>query len=118
MIFGLGIATLGITLYFAGSPPLWFLMTYIMVTFFFVGILYGNQNALAMQPLGKLAGIGAAVVGSLSTFISMPLGLIIGQSYNGTILPLVMGLVALSGGAIFIVLWVEKDTHRFSKQID
>ena len=31
------------------------------------------------------AGVGAAVVGSLSTFISVLLGIFIGQSYNNTI---------------------------------
>lgn len=78
-----------------------------MVTFFCVGILFGNQNSLAMEPLGHLAGIGAAVVGSLSTLISMPLGTIIGQSYNGTILPLIVGMALLSGLSILAVGWAE-----------
>ena len=78
-----------------------------MVTFFCVGILFGNQNSLAMEPLGHLAGIGAAVVGSLSTLISMPLGTIIGQSYNGTVLPLVLGLALLSGVSLLVVRWAD-----------
>ena len=94
--FGIGLLT-------AGHPPLWFLMAYIMLTFFSVGILFGNQNALAMEPLGHLAGIGAAIVGSLSTLIQMQLGTIIGQRYNGTILPLIVGLALLSGLSIFVV---------------
>jgi DHA1 family bicyclomycin/chloramphenicol resistance-like MFS transporter len=82
-------------------------MAYLMMTFFCVGILFGNQNALAMEPLGHLAGIGAAVVGSLSTLISMPLGTIIGRSYNGTVIPLVIGIVLLSGWSILSVGWAE-----------
>ena len=61
-----------------GIPPLWLLMVYIMATFFCIGILFGNQNTLAMEPLGHLAGIGSAIVGSLSTLIAMALGAVIG----------------------------------------
>jgi DHA1 family bicyclomycin/chloramphenicol resistance-like MFS transporter len=109
LILGLAIISFGVGLLTAGHPPLWFLMAYIMLTFFCVGILFGNQNALAMEPLGHLAGIGAAIVGSLSTLIQMPLGTIIGQSYNGTILPLIIGLAVLSGLSIFVVRWANAD---------
>jgi DHA1 family bicyclomycin/chloramphenicol resistance-like MFS transporter len=107
IIFGLSLAALLVALMSAGQPPLWFFMAYIMLTFFFIGILFGNQNALAMEPLGQMAGIGAAVVGSLSTLISMPLGTIIGQSYNGTLLPLIIGMAILAGLAILVVRWAE-----------
>lgn len=90
-----------------GQAALWLVMAYLMLTFFCIGILFGNQNALAMEPLGHLAGIGAAVVGSLSTLIQMPLGTFIGQSYNGTIFPLVLGIAVLSGLSIFVVRWAE-----------
>jgi len=105
---GLSIAALGISLLDAGQPPLWFLMAYLMTAFFCVGILFGNMNALAMEPLGHIAGIGAAVVGSLSTLISVPIGIIIGQGYNGTILPLVAGLAILTSLSILVVRWAEK----------
>jgi DHA1 family bicyclomycin/chloramphenicol resistance-like MFS transporter len=107
IIVGLSILAFGIALLTAGQPPLWFLMAYIMTTFFCIGILFGNQNSLAMEPLGHLAGIGAAVVGSLSTFISMTLGMIIGQSYNGTVLPLIAGMAILSGLSILVVRWAN-----------
>ena len=72
-----------------------------------IGILFGNINALAMQPLGHLAGTGTAVVGSLSTLISMLLGTAIGQSYNGTVLPLVIGITVLTGMATLVARWAE-----------
>jgi DHA1 family bicyclomycin/chloramphenicol resistance-like MFS transporter len=106
IIFGLSILAIGLALLTSGQPPLWLLMAYIMSTFFCIGILFGNQNSLAMEPLGHLAGIGAAVVGSLSTLISMPLGLMIGQSYNGTITPLVIGILILTGLSILVVQWI------------
>jgi DHA1 family bicyclomycin/chloramphenicol resistance-like MFS transporter len=91
----------------AGQPPLWTLMIYFLLSFFCIGLLFGNLNALAMEPLGHIAGMGAAVVGSLSTFISLLLGTLIGQSYNGTILPLVGGFALLSTTAIVVMRWVN-----------
>ena len=106
-IVGLSILAFGIALLFAGQPPLWFWMFYLNISFFGIGILFGNQNAMAMLPLGHLAGIGAAVVGSLSTLIQMPFGTVIGQSYNGTVLPLITGIGLLCGLSIIVVRWVE-----------
>ncbi|MCB0130363.1 MAG: hypothetical protein KDD78_05930, partial [Caldilineaceae bacterium] len=82
-------------------------MVYLMLSFFCVGILNGNLNALAMEPLGHIAGVGAAVVGSLSTFLSMALGIVIGQSYNNTILPLVGGFAVLSLASLATMQWAE-----------
>jgi DHA1 family bicyclomycin/chloramphenicol resistance-like MFS transporter len=107
LIVGLSILAFAVSLLAGGQPTLWFLMAYIMSAFFCIGVLFGNQNSLAMEPLGHLAGIGAAIVGSLSTFISMPLGTIIGQNYNGTVLPLIAGIGILSGLSILVVRWAE-----------
>lgn len=107
IIVGLSVLAFAVALLAAGQPPLWFLMAYLMLTFFCVGILFGNQNSLAMEPLGHLAGIGAAVVGSLSTLMSMPLGAVIGQSYNGTVLPLIIGIAVLSALSFLVARWVE-----------
>ena len=103
--FGLAVIFFVISILLAGQPPLWLLMAFLMMSFFCTGILFGNLNALAMQPLGRLAGIGAAVVGSFSTLISMLLGTLIGRSYNGTILPFVLGMTILSGITIFVIRW-------------
>jgi DHA1 family bicyclomycin/chloramphenicol resistance-like MFS transporter len=107
IIVGLSVVTFGIALLADGQPPLWFFMTYLMMTFFCIGVLFGNQNSLAMEPLGHLAGIGAALVGSISTLISIVLGTVIGQSYNGTIFPLVGGMLILPGISIFVVRWAD-----------
>jgi len=89
------------------QPPLPLFMAYLMTSFFCVGILFGNLNSLAMEPLGHIAGIGAAVVGSLSTFLSAFLGAFIGQSYNGTVIPLVLGLGILAVLSLAVVRWAE-----------
>lgn len=103
----LSIAFAGIAWLTAGQPPLWLLMAFLLPTFFCVGILFGNVNALAMEPLGHIAGLGAAVVGSLSTLLATPLGLAVGQAYNGTVIPLVLGFAVLGLGALALMRWAE-----------
>jgi DHA1 family bicyclomycin/chloramphenicol resistance-like MFS transporter len=91
----------------AGHPPLWTLMAYLLTSFFGIGLLFGNLNALAMQPLGHIAGTGAAVVGATSMLISLAFGTLIGQNYNGTVLPLVLGFAVLSACSIMTARWAE-----------
>ncbi len=89
-----------------GQPHLWQLMTFLAIVLFCFGILMGNLNALAMEPLGKMAGLGASLVGALSTFIAVPFGFIIGQSYNNSILPLVLGFVIFSLLSLATMFWI------------
>jgi len=91
----------------AGHPPLWALMAFFLTVFFCIGLLFGNLNALAMEPLGHIAGVGAAVVGALTTTISLLLGILIGQSYNSTVLPLVGGFAVLSLASAAVMRWAE-----------
>ena len=93
----------------AGHPPLLLLMAYLMVSFFGIGLLFGNLTAMAMQPLGAIAGTGSAVVGATSMLISLTLGTVIGQAYNGTVLPLVIGFAVLSLCSIVVARWAEAD---------
>ena len=91
----------------AGQPSLWSLMAFFMAAFGCIGILLGNLNTLAMESLGHIAGMAAAVIGSLTTLISLLLGTLIGQRYDGTVLPLVAGFALLSAAAIIAVRWTE-----------
>jgi len=70
---------------FDGLLAFWLFVTYLTVVFICMGGIFGNLNALAMEPLGHIAGIGAALVSSLATLISVSLGSIIGQAFDGTV---------------------------------
>jgi DHA1 family bicyclomycin/chloramphenicol resistance-like MFS transporter len=85
-----------VTLLLEGHPPLWTLMGYLLLTFFFVGVLFGNFNALAMEPMGHIAGVAAAVIGSGATIISSVLGWALGQAYDGTVRPMIAGFAVLT----------------------
>lgn len=90
------------------TVPLWQFMIYILITFFFIGLLFGNLNTLAMEPMGHLAGIASAVVGSLSSGISAVIGTVIGQSFNNTLVPMVTGFLLLTIAAFILQVWLGK----------
>ena len=85
---------------------LWFVWA--TSVFFSMGLTFGNLNALALQPLGHIAGVAAAVIGSITTFISLSLGTLIGQAYDGTVLPLVGGFAALGVAATLVMHRIER----------
>lgn len=95
-----------------GHPPLWALMLYLLAVFFCVGLLFGNLNALAMEPLGHIAGIAASVIGTITTLLSMLLGALIGLAYDGTVLPLVGGFTLLGALSFAAVRWAESEKRR------
>ena len=97
-----------VTMLTAGQPPLWSLMAYLLAIFFSVGILFGNFNALAMEPMGHIAGVAAAVVGSLATIISSVLGWPLGQAYDGTVQPMIAGFATLTILAGLVMILAER----------
>ncbi len=107
LVAGVSIPFAGVAISQSGQPELWTLMLYLMTVFFGIGLLFGNLSALAMQPLGHIAGTAAAVVGGLQTLISLALGTAIGQSYNGTVVPLVAGFAILSVLAMLAMQWAD-----------
>lgn len=109
ILSGLSVAAFVVAYLLEGNPSLSLLMAYLLATFFCTGIMFGNLNALAMEPLGHIAGVGAAVVGSLSTFISVPLGVYIGASYDGTVLPLIAGFAVLGTASLLLMRWIERE---------
>ena len=92
-----------------GILPLPYFMVWAVITFFMMGFLFGNFNAIALEPLGHIAGIGAAIVGSLSTFISLGLGRLIGYFYDQTLLPFLASFAILGALSIAVMKWADKE---------
>jgi DHA1 family bicyclomycin/chloramphenicol resistance-like MFS transporter len=97
-----------VSLAFAGHPPLWTLAVFLFITFFCSGLLFGNFNAIAMEPMGRIAGMAAAISGALSSLIAILAGGVIGQFYNGTVIPLVGGFVGLGLVTLAVTEWAER----------
>ncbi|GGW91334.1 multidrug effflux MFS transporter [Alteromonas halophila] len=99
-----------ILLSYAGLPPLWLTVMIMFTGFFFVGILFGNLNAMAMQPLGDMAGLGAAIIGSLSSLFSVPIALFVDSFLNGTLYPIGLGFLVFFVLAGICVRMAERAT--------
>lgn len=87
---------------------LWQFMIFAVINFFAVGMLFGNLNALAMEPMGHVAGVAAAVTGCLSSGISAIIGTLIGQSYNNTLTPIFCGFLLLTSAAFLLQKWLGR----------
>jgi DHA1 family bicyclomycin/chloramphenicol resistance-like MFS transporter len=72
------------------------------------GLSSANLGALAMQPMGHVAGTASSVQGTISTIVGALLGLAIGQCFNFTVLPMVGGDVLLGAAALLILLVTER----------
>ena len=74
----------------------WVYVVWQGVIFYQMGLTIGNLNALAMEPLGHIAGLAASVMGAISTISAGILATLIAQLFNQTTLPQIVGsLIAL-----------------------
>ena len=64
--------------------------------FFIAGTTLGNLNAIAMEPMGHIAGMAASVIGGISTVLAAAIASVVGQFFDGTIVPLAAGLCVMS----------------------
>ncbi len=80
--------------------------------FFQAGLVMGNLNALAMEPLGHIAGMAASVIGAVSTVTAALIASVIGLLFNGTITPLIGSVVALAATGFALMLVLSRVVHR------
>lgn len=99
-----------IAMMLGGNLPFWGYMVYLATALFFIGLLFGNANSMAMEPLGHIAGIGSAVVGALTLLISVPLGTLIARFYQGTVIPIIIGFLLTAALSLLITIYAAKDS--------
>lgn len=100
---------LALAVLFGGHPPLGLFMAGMFVCFFCNGILFGNYNARALEPMGHIAGVAAAITGCLSSAVGIAFGTPLGRIYDGTVSPIIAGFMLASFGAL---LCTELAEHR------
>ncbi len=103
----LSITFIALELSIFNDVPLIMFMTYMMASTFCMGMLFGNFNALAMEPMGHMAGMAAAVIGCVSLVISVMLGGIIGQLYDNNLLPIALGFLIASCASLIMMRIAE-----------
>jgi DHA1 family bicyclomycin/chloramphenicol resistance-like MFS transporter len=73
-----------------------------------------NFNAIAMEPLGDVAGTASSLMGSYTTLSGALFGTLVGQFFDQTALPLGIGFVVFSLSALFLITATE-GIDRFAR---
>jgi MFS transporter, DHA1 family, multidrug resistance protein len=91
-----------------GLADFWVFFALLALTFSFFGLVTSNYNALAMEPVGHIAGSGSALFGAVSATGGAILGGLIARAFDGTVLPFALGLALAGGAALVTILWTER----------
>lgn len=75
---------------------------------FCFGLVMSNFGAIAMEPLGHVAGAAASIQGFITTIGGAVFGFLIGQLYDGTTIPLTIGFTGFGLAGLLMVLATEK----------
>jgi DHA1 family bicyclomycin/chloramphenicol resistance-like MFS transporter len=104
MLSGMTLFLLGLS----GNPPFWTTFTLLSICMMAFGVLQGNVNAIALEPLGHIAGTASSLFGVVTTSIGTIIGGLVGQAYNGTVVPLAFAFGFGGLLALLAVAWTER----------
>jgi DHA1 family bicyclomycin/chloramphenicol resistance-like MFS transporter len=90
-----------------GRPPLWMFVTGMAAILATHSLLIPNVNSRALEPMGEVAGMAAAIVGTVSTLIGAILGALLDAQFDGTVRPFAIALFAAAVLATAILRWSE-----------
>jgi DHA1 family bicyclomycin/chloramphenicol resistance-like MFS transporter len=91
-----------------GPVPFPIFYTLVILAFFCIGFQGPNYNAIAMEPLGALAGSGAALIGFATSFVSASIGGLVARQFDGTVTPIFIGHAVLGSLALLAIFITER----------
>jgi len=91
-----------------GPVPFPLFYTLVILAFFCIGFQGPNYNAIAMEPLGALAGSGAALIGFASSFVSASIGGLVARQFDGTVTPIFIGHAVVGSLALITIFITER----------
>ena len=106
-----------ILFYNTPNPPVAVLLAFFGMQFFSIGFLFGNLRAMAMEPIGHIAGIGAAITGFISTMMAVPISIYIGKFVDQTALPLFIGFVICSFLSVLIIIYLRLEQKSQQRKV-
>jgi DHA1 family bicyclomycin/chloramphenicol resistance-like MFS transporter len=96
----------------AWGETLWTFIALQAATMGSFGLIGANAGALAMEPLGHVAGTASSLQGVLTTIGGALIGYGVGQQFDGTTLPLLIGFTACGALGFAVALWANRDPCR------
>ncbi len=103
-----GLVQVVIGLAYHGHPPLALFLAVLSLNQFLISFAMPNFNALALEPLGAIAGTASSFLGFYTAILGAACGALIGQSFDGTVLPVGIGYASLGGLSLLVVAWTER----------
>ncbi|MCW3781123.1 multidrug effflux MFS transporter [Defluviimonas salinarum] len=86
----------------------WLYLYWTTTVFFMLGTTIGNLNALALEPMGHIAGTAASLVTALATVLSVAVAEPVRLAFDGTPVPLMAGVFACSVVALLLMLLLPR----------
>ncbi|MDU9006394.1 multidrug effflux MFS transporter [Sedimentitalea todarodis] len=80
--------------------------------FFIAGTTLGNLNAIAMEPMGHIAGMAASVIGAIATVCAVLIAAPIGLLFDGTLYPLAIGIFTCALVGFVLMLQMGRIERR------
>lgn len=112
VIFAIAACLLGgVSWAFDGHPPFFVLTALLSLSFMTFGALFGNFNAMAISPLGHIAGVASSVTSFVQSVISVSLGGLVAYLYDGTTMSLGLGFAAFALLNLGQVLRLDRRTQ-------
>lgn len=115
VLFCVSSITYTVLFFNSGNPSLTVIMVFFAIQFLALGFIFGNVRSLAMEPIGHIAGVGAAINGFLSTLLSVPIAIFIGSFITDTALPIFLGFFVCGLASLLLMLSVKKETSVAAK---
>jgi DHA1 family bicyclomycin/chloramphenicol resistance-like MFS transporter len=89
------------------NPSIYILLIFFGLQFFSIGFLFGNTRALAMESIGHIAGVGAAINGFVSTIMAVPIATFIGSFMKDRALPLFFGFLVCGFLSLLLIVFLK-----------
>lgn len=106
-----GILALGI--WISPLPDLAKLLSFFVYStsvFMMMGLTLGNLNALALEPMGHIAGLASSVTMACATIGSLVMAVPVGQAFDGTPVPLIVGTVIFAALGAVLTARIRRDS--------
>ncbi|AXT59525.1 Bcr/CflA family efflux MFS transporter [Aquimarina sp. AD10] len=109
--FGISLTYI-ILFYNTPNPNIIILLIFFGLQFFSIGFLFGNLRAMTMEPIGHIAGIGAAITGFVSTIMAVPISIYIGKFVSSSTLPLFIGFLVCAVLSMVILYYLKTSAKK------
>jgi DHA1 family bicyclomycin/chloramphenicol resistance-like MFS transporter len=79
--------------------------------FYMAGLGIGNLNALALEPMGHIAGMASSIISAVATVTGVLLAIPVSLAFDGTPAPLTLGVLVVSALALYLIGTITDSSH-------